>query len=166
MHDFTRNWTWRSRTITRTHHHAVSRCTWARLHLGLHALVHDFTRNLNLILACITLRAFSKCLWANLNSRAVKYMHANTSITLRACKVLTGSSCQAFHSQNPRSSRKVQVTLLLFFCHVFKCPKVIESDIPWRTLLVAYLFRCAWREGDMPNFDADFFVPMDSLGDA
>ena len=23
-----------------------------------------------------------------------------------------------------------------------------------------------WREGDMLNFDADFFVPMDSLGDA
>ena len=68
-------------------------------------------------------------------------MHANTSITLRAFKVLTGSLCQALHSQNPRSSQKVQVTLLLSFCHVFKCPKVIESDIPWRALLVAYLFR-------------------------
>ena len=42
------------------------------------------------------------------------------------------------------SSWKVQVTLLFFFCHVLKCPKVIESDIPWCALVVAYLF-CALK---------------------
>ena len=38
-------------------HHAVSRCTRARLN----ALVHYFTRDLNLILADITCQAFIKC---------------------------------------------------------------------------------------------------------
>ena len=67
-------------------------------------------------------------------------VHASTSITLRAYRVLPGSLCHTYYSQNPTSSRKVQVTLPLSFCHVLKCPKVIELDIPWRTLVVAYLF--------------------------
>ena len=58
---------------------------------------------------------------------------------LRAYRVLTGGSRHAFHSQNPTSSQKKQVTLPLSFCHMLKCPKVIELDIPWRTLVVAYL---------------------------
>ena len=58
-------------------------------------------------------------------------VHASTSITLQAYRVLAGSSCQAYHSQNPKLSRKVQVTLPLSFCHELKLPKVIESDIPW-----------------------------------
>ena len=41
-------------------HHAVSRCTRARLH----ALVHYFTRDLNLMLADITRLAFIKGLLA------------------------------------------------------------------------------------------------------
>ena len=41
-------------------HRAVSRCTQARLH----ALVHYFTRDLNLMLAKITCQAFIKCLLA------------------------------------------------------------------------------------------------------
>ena len=40
-----------------------------------------------------------------------------------------GSSCYAYHFKNPTFSRKVQVTLPLFFCHVLKHPKYIESDI-------------------------------------
>ena len=32
--------------------------------------------------------------------------------------------------------------ILLKFCHVLKRPKVIELDIPWHALVVAYLF-CA-----------------------
>ena len=59
---------------------------------------------------------------------------------LRAYKILAGSSHHAYHSQNLTSSRKVQVTLLLSFCHVLKCPRVIELDIPWHALVVAYLF--------------------------
>ena len=39
------------------------------------------------------------------------------------------------------SSWKVQVTLPLSFHNVLKCPKVIESDLPWCALVVAYLFR-------------------------
>ena len=35
-----------------------------------------------LMLAHITHRGFSKCLWANHNSRAVKYMQARVSIIL------------------------------------------------------------------------------------
>ena len=41
-------------------HCAVSRCTQARLH----ALMHYFTRDLNLILTGITRQAFIKCLLA------------------------------------------------------------------------------------------------------
>ena len=44
-----------------------------------------------------------------------------------AYRVLAGSSRQAYHFQNPTSSRKVQVTLPLSSCHVSKCSKVIES---------------------------------------
>ena len=68
-------------------------------------------------------------------------VHASTSITLQAYRVLAGSTCHAYHSQNLTSSWKVQVTLPLSFCHVLKRPKVIVSDIPWRALVVAYLFR-------------------------
>ena len=46
--------------LARIQHCAVSRCTQARLH----ALVHYFTRNLNLMLADITRQAFIKCLLA------------------------------------------------------------------------------------------------------
>ena len=46
--------------LARIRHCAVSRCTRARLH----ALVHYFTRNLNLMLADITRQAFIKCLLA------------------------------------------------------------------------------------------------------
>ena len=55
-------------------------------------------------------------------------------------RVLVGSSCHAYNFQNPTSSRKVQVTLPLSFCHMFKLPKVIESDMLWRAVVVAYLF--------------------------
>ena len=43
--------------LARIQHRAVSRCTRARLN----ALVHYFTRNLNLVLADITRQAFIKC---------------------------------------------------------------------------------------------------------
>ena len=46
--------------LARIRHHAVSRCTLARLH----DLVHYFTRDLNLMLADITCQAFIKCLLA------------------------------------------------------------------------------------------------------
>ena len=59
-------------------------------------------------------------------------VHASTSITLRAYRQ------EARVTLMP--SQKVQVTLPLSFCHVLKCPKVIESNIPWRTSVVAYLF--------------------------
>ena len=43
--------------LARIRHRAVCKCTQARLH----ALVHYFTRNLNLMLADITHQAFIKC---------------------------------------------------------------------------------------------------------
>ena len=43
--------------LARIRHHAVSRCTRARLN----ALVHYFTRDLNLMLADITRQVFLKC---------------------------------------------------------------------------------------------------------
>ena len=65
----------------------------------------------------------------NLDSRAVKYVHASTSITLRAYRVLAGSSIHAYHFKNLKFSWKVQVTLPLSFCHMLKRPKDIESDM-------------------------------------
>ena len=65
----------------------------------------------------------------NLDSRAVKYVRASTSITLRACRVSAGSLCHAYHFKNPKFSQKVEVTLPLSFCHVLKRPKNIESDM-------------------------------------
>ena len=57
-------------------------------------------------------------------------MQAQSSITLQAYRVLTGSSRHAYHFQKiQRPSRKVQVTLPLSFCHVLKRPKVIELDM-------------------------------------
>ena len=50
----------RVQLLARIWHHAVSRCTRARLH----ALVHYFTRDLNLMLADITRQAFIKGLLA------------------------------------------------------------------------------------------------------
>ena len=50
----------RVQLLTRVQHCAVSRCTRARLH----ALVHYFTRDLNLMLADIIRQAFIKCLLA------------------------------------------------------------------------------------------------------
>ena len=50
----------RVRLLAHIQHRAVSRCTRARLH----ALMHYFTRNLNLMLADITRQAFIKCLLA------------------------------------------------------------------------------------------------------
>ena len=50
----------RVQLLARIWHHAVSRCTQARLH----ALVHYFTRDLNLMLADITRQAFIKGLLA------------------------------------------------------------------------------------------------------
>ena len=49
----------------------------------INALVHDFTRDSNLMLARITCRAFSTCLRANLNSRAVKCMQARAYLVSR-----------------------------------------------------------------------------------
>ena len=46
--------------LARIQHRAVSRCIRARLH----ALVHYFTRDLNLMLVDITRQAFIKCLLA------------------------------------------------------------------------------------------------------
>ena len=54
---------------------------------------------------------------------------ASTSITLRAYRVLAGSSRHTYHFKNPTFSRKVQVTLPLSFCHVLKRPKDIEPDM-------------------------------------
>ena len=65
----------RVQLLARIRHRAVSRCTRARLN----ALVHYFTRDLNLMLADITCQAFIKMLAGNLNSRAVKYMQARVS---------------------------------------------------------------------------------------
>ena len=65
----------RVKLVARIQHCAVSRCTRARLH----ALVHYFTRDLNLMLADITCQAFIKILFGNLNSQAVKYMQAQVS---------------------------------------------------------------------------------------
>ena len=93
------------------------------------------------MLARITHRAFGRSLQANLDSRAVKYMQVRVSRYVGAYRAPSGSSHHAYHSQNPTSSWKVQVTLPLSFCHVLKCPKVIELDIPWCALVVAYLFR-------------------------
>ena len=50
----------RVQLLARIRHHAVSRCTRARLH----ALVHYCTRDLNLMLADITRQAFIKGLLA------------------------------------------------------------------------------------------------------
>ena len=50
----------RMQLLARLRHCAVSRCTRARIH----ALVHYFTRDLNLMLADITRQAFIKCLLA------------------------------------------------------------------------------------------------------
>ena len=50
----------RVQLVARIRHRAVSRCTRARLH----ALVHYFTRDLNLMLTDITRQAFIKCLLA------------------------------------------------------------------------------------------------------
>ena len=55
-------------------------------------------------------------------------MHASMSITLRAYRVLAGSSRHAYHFKNP-FSWKVQVTLPLSFCHVLNRPKDIESEM-------------------------------------
>ena len=50
----------RMQLLAHIQHRAVNKCTQARLH----ALVHYFTRNLNLMLADITRQAFIKCLLA------------------------------------------------------------------------------------------------------
>ena len=50
----------RVQLLARIQHHAVSRCTRARLH----ALVHYFTRDLNLMFVDITRQVFIKCLLA------------------------------------------------------------------------------------------------------
>ena len=56
-------------------------------------------------------------------------VHASTSITLQAYRVLAGSSRHAYHFKNPTFSRKVQATLPLASCHMLKRPKDIESDM-------------------------------------
>ena len=56
-------------------------------------------------------------------------MQARVAITLRAYRVLEGSSRHAYHFKNPTFSRKVQITLLLSFCHMLKHPKDIELDM-------------------------------------
>ena len=61
------------------------------------------------------------------------------SITLQAYRILAGSSRHAYHFKIQRSSRKVQVTLPLSFCHVLKRPKDIESEMFSGGLV--YLFR-------------------------
>ena len=66
---------------------------------------------------------------SNLDSRAVKYMHASTSIMLQAYRALAGSLRHAYHFKNPTFSRKIQVTLPLSFCHVLKRPKDIELEM-------------------------------------
>ena len=58
--------------------------------MQLSALVHYFTRDLNLILTDITRQAFIICSVAgNLNFLDSK-VHASTSITLQAYRVLAG----------------------------------------------------------------------------
>ena len=56
-------------------------------------------------------------------------MQARVAITLRAYRVLAGSSRHAYHFKNPTFSWKVQITLPLSFCHMLKRPKDIESDM-------------------------------------
>ena len=53
--------------------------------------------------------------------------------------LLAGSSHHAYHFKSPTFSQKVQVTLLLSFCHVLKRPKDIESDMLSGGLV--YIFR-------------------------
>ena len=65
----------------------------------------------------------------NLDSRAVKYMQARVSRYEHTGYYIAGSSRHAYHFKNPTFSWKVQVTLPLFFCHVLKRPKDIESDM-------------------------------------
>ena len=65
----------------------------------------------------------------NLDSRAVKYMQAQVSCTLKTYRALVESLRHAYHFKNPTFSRKIQVTLPLSFCHLLKCPKDIESDM-------------------------------------
>ena len=50
----------RVQLLARIQHRAVNRCTRARLH----ALVHYFTRDLNLMLTDVTHQEFIKCLLA------------------------------------------------------------------------------------------------------
>ena len=91
----------RVQLVARIRHRAVSRCTRARLH----ALVHYFTRDLNLMLADITRQAFIKCLLAILIQSSKVY--ASMNITLRAYRVLAGSSRHTYHFKNPMFSQKV-----------------------------------------------------------
>ena len=87
----------------------------------------------------------------NLDSRLSSKVHASTSITLRAYRVLAGSSCHAYHFKNPMFSWKVQVTLPLSFCHVLKRPKDIESEMLSGGLI--YLFHA--REIQMTHCNGE-----------
>ena len=108
--------------LTHILHHAVSRCTRARLH----ALVHYFTRDLNLMLADITRQAFIKYLLAILIHKQLStYKHEYHVTNIQDISRKLASH----HFKNPTSSWKVQVTLPLSFCHVLKCPKDIESGM-------------------------------------
>ena len=88
----------------------------------------------------------------NLNSRTVKYIHASMSITLRAYRVLAGSSCHAYYFKNPTFSRKVQVTMPLFFCHMLKCPK--DTELGMLSGGLVYLFRAL--EIQMTHFNGQW----------
>ena len=66
----------------------------------------------------------------NLDSRAVK-LHASTSITLRAYRVLAGSSRQAYHFKNPTFFLEgTGNSAIILLPRVLKRPKDIESDRP------------------------------------
>ena len=57
---------------------------------------------------------------------------------LQAYRVLARSSRHAYHSQNPLEGTGNSAIILL---PGVEHPKVIELGIPWRALVVAYLFR-------------------------
>ena len=96
------------------------------------------------MLADITCRAFIKCSLGNLNSQAVKYSTCKHDQVSRYEHqgISRKLASRVPFSKNLMSSQKVQVTLPLSFYHALKRPKVIESDMLLRTLVVVYLF-CA-----------------------
>ena len=99
-----------------------------------------FYMHSNLILMCITRRAFSRCLQASFNSRAnssCEYVYHFTNILNMIASLPLWDSIAG-------SSREISVwDSGIILQHVLKRPKVIESNILWRTLI--YLARLKYK---------------------